>query len=411
MSDISKVPNLGAIQRALSDGGIDGWLFSDFRGSDRIAAKVLGLGAEAIGTRRWYYYVPAEGTATALVHQIESKNLDALPGDKKIYLSWRSLEDSLKAILAGARRVAMQYSPQCHIPTISRADAGTVEFVRDTGVEVVSSGDLVQLFEARLSKSQIDSHRRAARLLRNIVQRAFGRVAEAVKAGTPIDERQVQIACLDWLHDSGLQTDHGPIVATNEHAADPHFEVSETSSSLIREGDLLLLDIWAKEHEAGAIFADITWCAYVGAEPPEKMVRVFDVVRSARDAAVTRCESAFSSQSPLSGYEVDRVARQVIEDAGYGKYFVHRTGHSIHEETHGNGANLDDLETHDVRQLIPETVFSVEPGVYLPGEFGIRSEVNVLHTGTQAEVTGGPGQVELLALFRDWQVAGADEPR
>jgi Xaa-Pro aminopeptidase len=396
--------DVDAIQSALEDAGLDGWLFSDFRGSDAIADKVLGLVGHGAGTRRWHYFVPASGEPRALVHRIESSILDGLPGDRTIYLSWSSHDSGLEALLGDARRVAMQYSPRCQIPTISRVDAGTVELIRSFGVEVVSSADLVQRFEARLSDAQVESHRRAAAALREIVECAFRLVSDEVQRGVTIDERFVQCKCLEWLDERGLFTDHGPILAVNEHAADPHFEVPETSSSVIREGDLLLLDIWAKEKTAGSVFADITWCAFVGSTPPEKMTRVFDVVRSGRDAAIALCQESFRKGAALCGYEADRAARDALTGAGFGEFFVHRTGHSIHEETHGNGANLDDLETHDTRQLLPLTVFSIEPGVYLTGEFGIRSEVNVLHTGTDGEVTGGGAQKELFGLFGEWSV-------
>lgn len=401
--------NVDAIQTALGEAGLDGWLFSDFRGSDAIADKILGLRGQAAGTRRWHYFIPATGEPRALVHRIEPGMLDALPGDRSVYLSWSSHESGLQALVGEAKRIAMQYSPRCQIPTISRVDAGTVELVRSFGVDIVSSADLVQRFEARLTDAQVASHRRAAVVLREIVEHAFRLVADEVQRGVEIDERSVQVRCLEWLDEHDLWTDHGPILAVNEHAADPHFEVPETSSAVIREGDLLLLDIWAKQKAAGSVYADITWCAYVGTTPAEKMVRVFDVVRDGRDAAIDLCQNAFQAGSRLSGFEADRAARDSITGAGFGEFFVHRTGHSIHEETHGNGANLDDLETHDSRQLLPETVFSIEPGVYLTGEFGIRSEVNVLHTGTDGEVTGGPAQKELFGLFGEWKVdRGAD---
>lgn len=398
--------DIEAIRQALADAAIDGWLFSDFRGSDAIAAKVLGLGA-GTGTRRWYYYIPARGEPHGLVHRIESGALDVLPGKKTSYLSWRSLESGLAELLSGASRVAMQYSPRCHIPTLARVDAGTVELVRELGVEVVSSADLVQRFEARLTLEQVESHRRSARALREIVEKAFRLVEKKIRTGEPIDEYTLQCQCLEWLREEGLRTDHGPIVSVNDHAADPHFEAMKNTSSVIREGDLLLLDIWAREFDDRAVFADITWCAYVGKDAPEKMRRVFDIVRSARDAAVELCSKSFREKVEVRGFEVDRAARQVIEDAGFGEYFVHRTGHSIHEETHGNGANIDDLETHDTRRLLPLTVFSIEPGIYLSGEFGVRSELNVLHDGSRAEVTGGAGQRELICLLDEWRVVGS----
>ncbi len=388
--------DLAAIQAALQDASIDGWLFYDFRGSDPIARSVLGLDPHALTTRRWFYYVPATGAPRKLVHKIESGALESVPGDATVYLTWQSLAEGLRTILDGASRVAMQYSS--YVPYVSRVDAGTVEAVRAAGVEVVTSADLVQTFHATLSEEQFASHLRAAERLRSLVDEVFDLVGTTLRAGKSLTEKDV----FDFVHDefraSGLVTDHAPIVGVNEHAADPHFEVAETGSAPIRPGDLLLFDVWAKEEAPGSIFADITWCAFLGDEPPAEMVKVAQIVRDARDAAIRRADEAFSSGQAICGYEVDRACREVIENAGYGEYFIHRTGHSIGEMTHGDGANIDDLETHDTRRLLPRTLFSIEPGIYLPGRFGIRSEVDVWHTGSSAEVTGPPHQTELTLI-------------
>ena len=395
MSDFS----LQRTQDALRDAGVDGWLFYDFRGSDPIARKILDLDPDRITTRRWFYYVPAHGEATALVHAIESGVLDHLPGRRQVYLTWQSLDEGVAQLLAGADRIAMQYSPGNCVPYLSRVDAGTLEQVRATGCEVVSSADLVQRFDATLSDSQLASHERAAVTLRSLIDEVFAELVRAVTRKEPLSERQVLEFLEGRLRDEGLIFDHSPIVAVNEHAADPHFEVPRNGSAEIREGDLLLVDVWAREPATGGIFADITWTAFVGREVPEEMQRVFSIVRDAREAAVERARRAFQSGETVAGYELDRAARQVIEEAGFGEYFIHRTGHSIHEEGHGNGANLDDLETHDTRTMLPRTLFSVEPGIYLPGRFGIRSEVNVFHTGSDAVVTGPPHQQELRGLL------------
>jgi len=391
---------LEPMQRALHSAGIDAWLFHDFRGSDPIARKVLGLEPGRLGTRRWYYLVPATGEPRKLVHAIEPGMLDALPGEKRIYLSWRSLHEGLGAILAGSRRVAMQYSPANDVPYVSRVDAGTVELVRSAGPEVVTSADLVQEFDATLSPEQLESHRRAATVLRSLVDEVFWRAASEVAAGRPLDERGLLEFLVGRLEEEDLVQDHAPIIAVDEHAANPHFAVPETGSARLARGQVLLLDLWAKEKTPGSIYADITWMAFLGDEVPEEVARVFAIVRDARNAAVEAARAAFRSKRSIHGYEIDRVARGVIEKAGYGERFIHRTGHSIHEEGHGNGANIDDLETHDTRLLLPRTLFSIEPGIYLPGRFGIRSEVNVYHTGTDAEVTGPPHQVEIQALLR-----------
>ncbi len=395
----AQAQDIEAIQKALNDRGFDGWLFFDFRGSDPIARRILGLDAARQGTRRWYYFVPAQGEPHKLNHAIEPGMLDSLPGDREIYLSWRSLQDGLKAMLAGRRRIAMQYSPRNEVPYVSRVDAGTVELVRWSGVEVASSADLVQLFDATLTDSQLESHRRAARILRSLIDDVFGFVAAEVRAGRPLAERDVLNFVEGRLGENRLIWDHSPIVGVNADAANPHFEVPAAGSAPVRRGDLLLVDMWAKESVPGSIYADITWTAVVGDRVPDEVERIFRLVRDARDAAVSRAREAFRSGQPVHGYELDRAARAVIDKAGLGDRFIHRTGHSIHEEGHGNGANLDDLETHDTRLMLPRTLFSVEPGIYLPGRFGIRSEVNVYHTGSDAEVTGPPHQDEIRPLL------------
>ncbi len=392
-------PRIEAIQEALADQGFDGWLFFDFRGSDPIARRILGMDASRQGTRRWYYFIPVRGEPRKLNHAIEPSMLDALPGEREIYLSWRSLQDGLKAMLAGRRRIAMQYSPRNEVPYVSKVDAGTLELVRSCGVEVASSADLVQLFDATLTDSQLESHRRAAKVLRSLIDEVFGSVAGDVRAGRPLTERDVLDLVERRLRENRLTWDHSPIVGVNASAANPHFEVPASGSASVRRGDLLLVDMWAKEDSPGSIYADITWTAVVGERVPEEIERTFRIVRDAREAAVARAREAFRSGQPVRGFELDRAARAVIEKAGFGESFIHRTGHSIHEEGHGNGANLDDLETHDTRLMLPRTLFSVEPGIYLPGRFGIRSEVNVYHTGKDAEVTGPPHQNEIRALL------------
>ncbi len=389
--------DLAAVQAAIRAADLDGWLLYDFRNTDPIARKVLGLEGHA-GSRRWFYFLPAEGEPRKLVHAIETKALDAVPGAATVYLTWQSLDDGITRILGDAQRVAMNYSPQCDVPYVSKVDAGTVEKVRSKGVEVVSSADLMQAFEAVLDEEQLASHHRAAKRVRDLVDEVFALVGKTLRAGKAITERDIVEHANSALNAAGMINDHDPIVGVNEHAADPHFEVASEGSSEIRVGDLLLFDIWAREEAPGSIYADITWCAFVGADPPEDMVKVFNIVRDARKAACDRADEAFRAGEDIRGYELDRAARAVIDAAGYAERFIHRLGHSIHENTHGNGANLDDLETHDTRKMLPGTVFSVEPGIYLPGRFGIRSEVNVYHTGNSAEVTGAPHQEELVRI-------------
>ncbi len=397
---MTRVFSLEAVQSALREAGLDGWLFYDFRGADPISRKVLGLDPTRCGTRRWFYYVPARGEPQKISHAIEPGMLDSLPGQNRIYLSWQSLGEGVRASLKSARRIAMQYSPNNDVPYVSRVDGGTLEFVRSMGVEVVTSADLVSFFDATLTPAQLESHRRSARILRELMNQVFAHVKREVLANRAISERDVLDYLEKRIQDHGLTQDHASIVGVNANAANPHFEVPETDSAPVRRGDLLLVDTWAKEKSPGSIYADITWTTFVGDRVPEEISSVFQIVRDARDAAIAKAREAFRSGTPIRGHELDRVARAVIEKAGYGKYFLHRTGHSIHEEGHGNGANLDDLETHDTRIIHPRTLFSIEPGIYLASRFGIRSEVNVYHTGSDAEVTGPPHQSELEALLK-----------
>jgi Xaa-Pro aminopeptidase len=390
--------DLAAVQSAIEEAGLDAWLFYDFRGSDPIARKVLGLDSARVGTRRWFYCVPAQGQPQKLVHAIEPHALASLPGKQSSYLTWQSLALRLKEVLAGRRRVAMQYSPGNDVPYVSRVDAGTLEAVRSLGVEVVSSADLVQRFDATLSDEQLESHRYSMEALLHLVDEAFEKVAEILSHSKVPTERDVLHFMEGQLAAGGLVYDHAPIVAVNAHAADPHFEVPARGAAEIRPGDLLLIDVWAKEQRPGAVYADITWCGVVGGDVPDEVGEVFAIVRRARDAVIERADAAFRKGEEIRGFELDRVARELIAKAGYGQNFIHRTGHSIQEEGHGNGANLDDLETHDTRRLLPRTLFSVEPGIYLPGRFGVRSEVNVFHTGKGAEVTGGKRQEELVRI-------------
>lgn len=395
---MSETFQLEDIQAALVEAGVDGWLFYDFRGSDPIARRILGLPATRTGTRRWFYFIPASGQPQMLVHAIEQRILEILPGQETVYLSWQSLESGLADILKGQKRVAMQYSPQNHVPYIARVDAGTIELVQGTGVEVVTSADLVQRFDAVLSAEQLESHRLAAKRLRGFVDDVFDEVERRLHADDALTERQLLDFLMGKLDAAGLVLDHAPIVAVDANAADPHFEVPPSGSAAIQPGSLLLVDVWGKESRPGSINADMTWCAFIGGKVPKEVARVFDVVRRARDGVIERCRKAFTAGDEIKGFELDRIARGIIADEGYGEAFIHRTGHSLHAEVHGNGANLDDLETHDTRRILPRTLFTVEPGIYLPGRFGIRSEVNVFHTGSGAEVTGQPIQEQLIRI-------------
>ena len=387
------------IQQAIREqAGLDGWLFYDFRHLDPIAYRVLLLDPSLHVTRRWYYWVPAQGTPVKLQHGIEPHVLDGLPGDARVYVSWRDQQAALGSLLHSAKRVAMQYSPMNAIPYLSRVDAGTIDLVRSLGAEVVTSADLVQQFEAVWDGAQLSSHQVAAEGLRAIVDEAFGFVGTSLAARSSLTEYGLQQYILSRMQARGLVTSSPPIAAVNAHSADPHYGPASQGSAPIRQGDLVLIDLWAKQPGPGAVYADITWTGFVGATVPTRHQDIFQIVRRARDAAVAFVQGRARAGEFPYGWEVDDICRQVIQDAGYGQYFVHRTGHSIGEEVHGNGANIDNLETQDARRLLPGTCFSIEPGIYLPEDFGIRSELDVYLSSHDAVVYGQPVQADLLPI-------------
>ncbi len=384
------------IQSDIRAAKIDGWLFYDFRGRDPIAQNILSL-PEGMRTRRWFYFIPAKGTPKKLVHKIEMQSLAALPGEMLYYSAQDELRKNLKKMFGRAKSVAMQYSPKNAIPYVSMVDAGTVELVRSCGPRVVSSADLVQKYEACWSAEQLESHLSAGVIIDRIVRETFQLAAKSVQEKRTLTEFDLKNWILKEFAAAGLWTEEGPDIAVNAHASDPHYGPTEESAAPIREGDLLLMDVWGKKKTPGSVYYDITWMGYLGAKVPEKYAKVFSVVREARDAATELIRKHIAAGKPLQGWQVDKAARRVIEKAGYGKYFFHRTGHSIGEKVHGNGVNMDGLETHDVRRLIPKTGNSIEPGIYLP-EFGVRSEVNVYVGDREARVTGAI-QKEILPLL------------
>jgi Xaa-Pro dipeptidase len=379
--------DISEIQHALKQEGVDGWLFFDHHHRDPLAYHVLKLGAGAVGTRRWYYFIPTEGEPKRLVHRIESGMLDPLPGEKIVYAGWESQVGGIRKLLGDAKRVAMQYSPNCAIPYVSMVDGGTVELVRGVGVEVVSSANLIQIFEAKWTSDQLQLHLEAGRRVDRIRGEAFNLVGNALRTQRRITEWDINRFIREAFKEDGLVTDHGPIVAVNANMSNPHYEPEADHNSEIHKGDAFLIDMWAKLDQSSAVYYDITWTGFCDVVIPPAIANVFDVVRTARDRAVERVRSAVASRQTIHGFEVDDAARGYIAERGFGEYFVHRTGHSIGEEVHGTGANMDNLETHDERVLIPGTCFSIEPGVYLP-DFGIRLEVNVYVGEDEARVTG-----------------------
>ncbi|HDP67167.1 MAG TPA: M24 family metallopeptidase [Candidatus Marinimicrobia bacterium] len=391
--------DLKRIQKAISEKKIDGWLFYDFHHSDAMAYRILGLDASKFTTRRWFYFVPAQGKAVRIVSAVEAKKLDSLPGDKRVYCSWGDLHRMLRETLVNARKIAMQYSPSCNIPYISVVDAGTVELIRSYGVEIVSSADLVQSFEAVIDEAGYEAHLEAGAKVQRIKDQAFALIAEKIRQGEAITEYAVQQYIVRRFEEEGL-TDDGdhPIVGVNDHPADPHFEPTPENTYTIKQGDTVLIDLWARKNDPNGIYYDITWCGFIGAVPPAKYRQIFNIVRDARNAARDFIRERFRKNEPCYGFEVDDVCRQVVIDAGYGDYFVHRTGHSIGREVHGNGVHIDNLETKDDRQLVPGICFSIEPGIYLPDEMAVRSEINVFITEDRQVVVAGAEQEELLLL-------------
>jgi Xaa-Pro aminopeptidase len=375
------------IQAALVAEQVDGWLFFDHHRVDPLAYRVLGLGDHLQPTRRWYYYIPASGEPQGIVHKIEPHMLDELPGQKLRYSRWREQTSRLAELLTGARRIAMQFSPNCAIPYVAKVDAGTIELVRDAGVDVVSSANLIQLFEARWSDSQLEMHLDAGRRMDQLRAGAFDLIRSRLRDGVAVTEWDVRSHLLDGFRRNGMVTDHGPIVAVNDNASDPHYEPSEQRHRTIHEGDLVLIDMWAKLDKPDSVFYDITWTGFCGSTPPDTVRNIFDVVTAARDRGIAFVQSRTSARAEISGFQVDDVVRDYIDSSGYGEYFIHRTGHSIGTNVHGAGANMDNFETHDERRVIARTCFSIEPGIYLP-EFGIRSEVNMYVGEDHARVTG-----------------------
>jgi len=391
--------DLEAVQAAVRAAGLDGWLLYDFRGSNVLAQRVCDLEAKKL-SRRWFYYVPADGLPLKLVHAIEPAALDHLPGTTKtVYRRWQDLETGVGELVIGAKRVAMEYSPRNANPYIGRADAGTVELVKSYRVEIVPSGDLIQQFEATWDADQEKSHFEAAGHCRDAYDVAFDFIASEIRARGSVTEAAVQARIMSHFADRGMVTYSPPIVGVGPHSGDPHYETTAASNAPVVPGSWVLIDLWAKMNRPRAVYADYTRVAYVGADVPEQYVTVFNIVAAGRDAGIAKVKAAFAAGEPLLGWEVDAATREVIEKAGYGDQFTHRTGHNIGQEVHGNGAHMDGLETREDRRVIPRTCFSIEPGIYLQ-EFGVRSEVDVyVDAAGSVHVTGGEPQTAVHTII------------
>ncbi len=386
--------DLRAVQKTLAIDGVDGWLLYDFLGSNPIAVKLAGLTGRHT-TRRWFYFIPASGTPQKVVHAIEPSVLDALPGDRNLYAGRLELEQSVAEVLRGSKVIALEFSPECSIPYLSRVDGGTVDFLRRIGMRIVSSGDLVQRFEAAWDADQIATHRTASEKLYRIKDRAFDYAGAKLSAGEALTEFEVQDQMMTWFREAGLVTDARPLVAAQENAGNPHYAPAREASRAVRPNDLLLVDLWGKLEKPGAVYADITWTGFAG-DPPDEIARAWDAIVRGRDAAVELVQASVGAGETVHGWQVDRAARDVITAAGWGDRFIHRTGHSLGEEVHGNGVHMDDYETHDDRMLCPGTGFTIEPGIYTK-TFGVRTEINMVVGQQSADVTG-PRQTSLVRI-------------
>ena len=369
---------LQEIQTAMRASGVDAWLLYNFRDSNAIACRIVGLPDGTHQTRRWALLVPADGTPRGVAHRIEPHIGQALPGDVTFYSSRTEFESGLRSLVEGHDRVAMEYSPNNGLPVVSRVDAGTVELVRSFGPQVESSGELIARLESTLGSERIETAIRAGKACRETMMNAFGFIRERITEGTPVTEYDVVRFILGELENRGLMTDHDPNCSVGPNRANPHYQPTPESALPITDGSFVLIDLWGREKAEGSVFGDITWTGYVGTSVPEEYENVFQVVRASRDAAFNRVREAFAGGTPVTGAELDDAARDVIEEAGYGRYYIHRTGHSITSDLHGAGTNLDNFETKDDRPILPATSFSIEPGIYLPGKFGIRSELDVV---------------------------------
>lgn len=392
--------NLKKIQTILNQMGLDAWLFYDFRASNDLALDILGISKDSHLTRRFYYLVPKEGEPVKIVNGIEAGHLDHLPGKKFTYSSHSSLSTHISNTLKNYKKIAMEYSPKNAIPYVSKVDAGTIEQIKSYGVEIVSSGDLISMFNAVWTNEQFEENKPVANALTEIVHMSFNFIKEKISSGKELNEYDVQKFILSEFEKRGYITDHAPIVGVNENSANPHYSPTEKINKPIKENDFILIDLWAKVNKAEGVWADITWVGFAGKTVPEKYIKIFNIVAEARDEAFNFISSRFKEGKEIHGYEVDGVSRNIIKEAGYADYFIHRTGHSITTDLHGSGAHLDNFETKDERLILPSTSFSIEPGIYLRGDFGVRSEIDVYVTpDNEVIATGGERQREIIPIL------------
>lgn len=387
------------IQHVLRDYHLDGWLLYNFRNTNIFATKLLNMPSDKLSSRRYFYFIPANGEPQKLVHSIEQYDLDHIPGTKIIYNQWQTLHAGIKKLLGTSRTICMEYSPNNDIPYLSKVDAGTLEFIRSFGVDVISSGNIVQYFEARWSDEQLADAQQTAKILYQIIDKAFVFIGEQLRSNSKVTEYDVQQLIMHEFEKNDLTTYSPANCSVNGNGANPHYDPSERESSEIQRGDFILIDWWAKKKKPGAVYADFTWVGYAGTAIPEKYQNVFDIVKGSRDAAVDFLKKELHAGKKVRGCDVDDITRTYIADRGFGQYFIHRTGHNIGEEVHGNGAHIDNFETMDVREIIPETCFSIEPGIYLPGEFGIRLEIDVyISKKNEVVILGDRMQKEIVKI-------------
>ena len=390
---------LEKIQQALHDAGLGGWLFFDFHHRDPMAYNILGLDITKGTSRRWFYLIPADGEPIKLSHRVEPTRLDPLPGKQEWYLAWTELHEQLKKILEGRGKIAMQYSPMCNIPYVSVVDAGTIELVRSTGVEVVSSADLVQSFEATLDEAGFQSHRETGAIVQGIKDEAYDLIGKALKQSGKLTEYDVREFILARFAEEGLTSDGAsPIVGFNDHPADPHFEPTQENTYELHHGDTILIDLWARRIDPVGVYYDVTWCGFAGKEPPSLYSEIWGAVCNGRDAAIDFVRERVEAGTPTFGWEIDDVCRNAVNESGHGDAFIHRTGHSIGTEVHGNAVNIDNLETRDERRLAPGICFSIEPGIYLEGRMAVRTEVDVFITPSGGVEVCGPIQKDLILI-------------